>query len=346
MQRHEWWRAIYRERRYLEHLSAADLVQRLRDVMNNMVNITPEAKLGFHKVDPVGEAWWIRFTHVLEEYSLRGQGLPYDVMREHQLPDVIWPKRGKLARSGKPGWQHILPTLPEGAVVKYGKLEFLRPMLEHGQIRLCPASFYKDTSLGPHRHDDERVRTTHQHPFGTKIRVVQRADGTSVPNGPESPVLGNITTRVESWDYFVWCGSGALEPRLFIDFDHADACVIVRDVRAFAQRLGWAASQHILGAIPSVGAIEVEWKGVRYFDPHLPPKPPNDRLPVPWSKPLRYAYQQEYRIVIEVFPSPASTLPVLNLCLGPLSDIAELVYVGEMEGHTHVGRGSLVPRGK
>jgi hypothetical protein len=344
MQRHEWWRSLYRQQRYLEHLSPTELVQRLRDVLNNLVNITPEGKLGFHKVDPVGEAWMVRFTHVLEEYALRGQGLPYDVMRQHQLPDILCPKRGKVGRGGQAGWAGVLPTLPEGAVVKYGKLEHLQPMLDYGHVRLCPASYYKDESLGPHRHDDERVRTTYRHPQGTSIRLVQRADGTPVPDSPEMPIRGNITHRVETWDYFVWCASGVLEPRLFIDFDHADACLIIHDVRGFAQRLGWAISQVVAGPVPTVESIQVEWKGVRYFDPHFPPTPPNDKLPVPWSKPLRYAYQKEYRFVAEIFPPPLSTLPMLQLTLGPLSDIAEIVYVGELEGHRHVGRHAIVPQ--
>jgi len=317
-------------------------MQRVRDVMNNMVNITPEAKLGFHEVGPVGLAWWERFTHVIEEYSLRGQGLPYDVMREHQLPDVIWPKRGKLAREGKPGWTGVLPKLPKNAIVKYGRLEFLRPMLDGGTIRFCPASFYKDTSLGPHRHDDERVRTTHSHPFGATIRVTHRADGTPVKDSPVVPISGNITMRAECWDYYVYCTSGSLEPRLFIDFDHADACLIIRDVPVFAQRLGWAATQSFKEHLQGVEAGHLQWKAVRYYDPHLPPKPPNDKLPVPWSKPLRYAYQKEYRMVLEVFPPPEGTLPVLHLNTGPLCDIAEIVYVGELEGRTNAGRHAVI----
>lgn len=70
MQKQQWWRSLYRQHRYLEHLSATELVQRLRDVLNNLVNIIPEGKLGFHKVDPAGEAWMARFTHVLEEYAM------------------------------------------------------------------------------------------------------------------------------------------------------------------------------------------------------------------------------------------------------------------------------------
>lgn len=326
----------------MEHLSPTELLQRLRDVMNNLVNITPDGKLGFHKVDPAGEAWMARFTHVLEEYALRGQGLPYDAMRQHQLPDILYPRRGKVGRGGQVGWTGVLPALPEGAIVKYGKLEHLRQTLDCGQIRMCPASYYKDESLGPHRHDDERVRTMYRLLQGASIRLVQRADGMSVQDSPEIPICGNVTHRIESCDYFVWCASAVLEPRLFIDFDHADACLIIRDIRSFAQRLGWALSQVLARPMPTVESVQIEWGSVRYFDPHLPPAPPNERLPVPWSKPLRYAYQKEYRIVAEVLPSPQSTLPVLPLTLGPLFDIAEIVYVGELEGHWHVGRHAIV----
>ena len=335
MKKHEWWRLCYREHRYLEYVTDVQLLTRLRDILNNLVNITPDGKLGFHEITPVGEAWLVRFTHVLEEYSLRGQDLPYDAMREHQLPDVLTPKRGRLGRDGQSGWAEILPTLPKNAIVKYGKLEFLRPLLEQGKARLCPASFYKDYSLGPHRQDDERIRVTHRHPFGATARLVQRADGTPVKDAREEPILGNITMQLETWDYYVWCASGSLEPRLFIDFDHADACLIIRDVRAFAQRLGWASSNKIVQVMPSVKRIEIEWKGIRYFDPFFPPKSPDHVLPVPWSKPMRFAYQKEFRFVIDVVPPPSETLPIVNIELGPLFDIADIVYIGKLVGHFH-----------
>jgi len=34
---------------------------------------------------------------------------------------------------------------------------------------------------------------------------------------------------------------------------------------------------------------------------------------------------------------------MLQLALGSLSDIAEIVYVGELEVHRHVGRHAIVP---
>lgn len=62
--------------------------------------------------------------------------------------------------------------------------------------------------------------------------------------------------------------------------------------------------------VPWLQPVDAQFCG-NYFDPHFPPTPPNNKLPVSWSKPLRYAYQKESRFVAEIFQPPLSTLPLL-----------------------------------
>lgn len=343
MKRSEWWRAQYRQHRYLEHLTAPALGERLRHVLNNLVTITDDARIGVRVNDPTIDFWSAKWTHVLEEYHLRRVDFPYDVMRTHSLPAPLRPKHGPHSKGRRLLWSQVLPRLASGSIVKFGRLPHLRDAFEHGRIRLCPASFYDDPSLGPHRQDSETSRITYIHPFGKGARLIERADGTPVVDMPEIPILGNIEVRTDFCDYYVWCTSISMQPRLFIDFS-ADSALIIHNEREFAKRLAWATQRSVYDLPARFHGLDCEWKCVQYFDPYDPPRPPNDRLSVPWSKPLQFAYQREWRFVGIPFPTIDSGLPVLNVKLGPLFDVARLVYVGDLEGpRFHDAGTALVP---
>ena len=47
--RHEYWRRQYRANRYAHHLERPELNKRLRDIVVNMLTVTPEAKIGVLK---------------------------------------------------------------------------------------------------------------------------------------------------------------------------------------------------------------------------------------------------------------------------------------------------------
>ncbi len=71
MPRHEFWRLRYRSRRYLEHLSNKDLIQRHNDILTNLTLLTDELKIGFQSMNEEGKRWAELYTHLLEECSLR-----------------------------------------------------------------------------------------------------------------------------------------------------------------------------------------------------------------------------------------------------------------------------------
>jgi len=362
LRRHEWWRLSYRSRRYLELVSDGELQEHGRDLINNLVTLTPQVKIGLRHDKVATDFFWPRFTHMLEEYGLRSGGsVPYDMMRNHSLPSLMWPRRGGYGRTEAKSWSGLLRPLPECAIVKYGKLEHLGPMFEGGHVRLWPASRYQDMRLDTHRRDDERSRRTVVHPRGMKVQLVQRADGTKVIDSPQVEPISNVTYLTECRDYYVWSASHSLEPRLFVDFE-ADACLIIHRPREFVKRFGWTLTQHFGRYHPPLERFNLEFHGVTYYDPYNLPEAPHRAwkesyapwliptesgpcLNVPWIKQLRYAYQKEWRIVAEPTPARDGDLPELHLTLGSLFDVAEIVYVGEFDGRAmHTERTAIVPR--
>lgn len=331
------WRVAYRGQRYLEHATPQELVQRLRDLLNNMVEITGEGKIGFVPAVTDGLFILIKFVHLLEEYELRGLDFPYDRMRDHALPSPMRPKRGRCNNHNFT-WDAVLPELPHGAVVKYGKLKHLQEMISGGPVRIAPASSYEDPSLGPHRQDGERSRVVSMRPDGGVAHLVQLADGTQLDKPEPIEIIGNMTctTSMDS-DYYIFCTAGKLSPRLFVDFD-ADACLIIHDTGKFQQRLAHAMATEIWRNFNGpLEQYDARSRAVTYFDPLDPPKEIKS-ITVPWHKPLKYWYQREVRFAGFVAPYPTKPLQTLWVKLGPLYDIAELIYVGELDGRRFIHR--------
>lgn len=343
MKLHEVWRHEYRSRRYLEYASSADLAQRIRDCMNNLIVLTPEAKIGVVPMNSRGQFLTRKFTHALEEYSIRREALPFDLMRDHALPAPLAPRRGRR-RSVAAGWDSVLPELPDRAIVKYGKLAHLQAALDGDGILISPASSYGDPSLGPHRYDNEQERPVHFRPDGGTVRLVERQDGTKVDPPTEMPVIGNVTfTNEMIVDYYVWCASSVLAPRLFVDFE-ADACLIIREPDVFHKRIAWAIGMALRGLRPPLDNLSVQTNRVRYYDPYDAPKGCRS-IKVPWHKPFQYLYQREWRLIALLDPPTAGDLPVLWIDPGPLADIAEIVYVGELDGSRYPYRDAIVQCG-
>src|SRR4051794_4016992 len=98
MKRHEFWRIKYRSRRYLEHVAAKDLAQRVRDCMNNLMGLTAEGKVGPLEIEEGGGYWLETFTHCLEEYKLRGLVPPNGMMKGAALPKPSYPDAPRALR--------------------------------------------------------------------------------------------------------------------------------------------------------------------------------------------------------------------------------------------------------
>src|ERR1035438_1685230 len=77
MARSDVWRLQYRRDRYARHLSHAELAQRFRDVILNLLTVTPNG-IGFRSgeispddISNESTIWMEKATHVFEEFKLR-----------------------------------------------------------------------------------------------------------------------------------------------------------------------------------------------------------------------------------------------------------------------------------
>jgi hypothetical protein len=144
MPRHVYQRTQYRRDRYLKHLTPEELAERSNDLMNNLMTLTEDQKIGIRSMDDVGGYFSAAYTHILEECVLREYAYPFplDQVREWHHPQYDWPgiENAITAFKGK-------APKPGSYLVKYGRSEYLVPAFERGAIRIFPVSRYDDPSL-------------------------------------------------------------------------------------------------------------------------------------------------------------------------------------------------------
>jgi len=309
MPRHQVFRTQYRKHRYLEHLNEEELVQRFKDIVGNQTTLTDDLKIGLHPIDQGGDYWSIMTTHILEECVLRKYKYPEPFaynLKDIQLPDYEWPELRKVNETFKE--KNLAPGT---YLLKFGKAQYLKPMLEAGLIRIMPASAYDDPSLNPAIRDEELEVDICALPSDVEISVIDEGTGQLVRN---IQPLGNITYTFRAHsNYYVYCLSAAFSIRLFGDFE-ADSCLIIKSPSKFIDRLNSAFLK-----------TQPKWSGymgnVYYVDPF---NYDAAKLNAYFSKHFRYTYQQEFR-VIWVPPSPELELEAVFLELGNLMDICELI---------------------
>lgn len=180
-----------------------------------------------------------------------------------------------------------------------------------GRLRIQPASYFSNPYHNGAIRDDE---------LSVPLSVaLNRNDIVNLVTNPQDVPINAPDQRFDinleyGNDYWLYCLTTSINPRLFVDFG-ADACVIIHDQSEFRKRLRKAAAAATNESIIREGAAV-------YLDPLLPPK----EIPyVPLTKPFGYSYQQEYRFCW----TPFSTQPLthLDVHLGELEDISELVVL-------------------
>jgi hypothetical protein len=308
MKRHEWWRHNYRQRRYLEHATTEEVNQRLQDLMDNMCDFTAEGKLAVK--NPLKEGQWIElFTHVLEELELRGEYVRREMLEGGHFDGRRY-VNAKRAAELWTGWDLPLGTY----LLKFSKLKYLRPLLNVGNLRIAPASYYHDPSLNFSIRDSELEFT--EELYDAKVHHPPNGDY-SIPQDQwiEMPIIGNVksTLRSES-DYYIGCFSSSYEYRLYDDFE-AEGCLVIRDIVRFANTVNSRMEEILPGWAFSLG-------GVDYRDPYHP----NPKLNIFFCKHFRYAYQKEFRFVWEP-PTKRESLKPIYLELGPLKEYCELLVL-------------------
>jgi hypothetical protein len=297
------WRTQYRSKRYLEHATAEQLSQRVRDIICNLTLLTKEGKIGLRLPSEDGAVWTEIFTHALEEYVLRGVGFQPNFMATAVLPKPTFPICPKSA-----GIIQGHQLNPGKFLVKYGKYKHLKD----GSIRISPASSWIESS-NPAIHDDELKKSFHTHPASMSIQVVKSKN---VPVGQVIKPIGNVTfTRNANKDYYALCLSCVYDYRLFDDFE-ADCCLIINNPTLFGQRLEIALRPHL----PNWWMFS---RKINYYDPFNFQR---DELNVLWSKDFRFWYQNEYRFAW-INTGVTEKLQPLDVQIGSVEDFGEIIQL-------------------
>ena len=303
LRRSDWWRLGYRVQRYMSYLSLDELDERNKDIFANVSTLTPQGQIGFPPVK--GDSifpWMELWTHVLEEYSLRGLGLPEGFIRDVQLPVPTGDGAAKGARElQRRGLD------PEGKLIKFGKEEHLRDAFKTGRWRIAPASSYRGDSCRA-RQDSELELAYRVPRFQRHSSATDELDD----RYPDSFVALQDFQAKASGDYYAACFARTFIHRLFDDFS-ANSCLIVMDEKIFTQKM-----------LNAFAAFRPQWSAlcrkVDYVDPILPKNHPD----VYFAKHFRYTYQEEFRFVW-MPPQASSVLPPVFIDLGSLSDCCELL---------------------
>ena len=198
--------------RYLEHATEEELMNRGRDIISNVTELTYDGKIGMISPNEDGAFWIELFTHVLEELALRGSGFKDGFLKDAAVPRPTFPidpRAKSLVRQIGPGLGN------QRYVVKLGKAKYLQPAFEQGRWRISPASSYADPSLNVAQRDKELEMNVYLPKSKMKFW-----DGKTGEFKGDGESLGNIkvTFRLKT-DYYVSCRTGQLDLRLFDDFD-------------------------------------------------------------------------------------------------------------------------------
>jgi hypothetical protein len=307
--RHEVWRHDYLSYPYLIGAPDDRVGKRFCDIFINTTELNADAKIGVHdfqKDDTLTQ----KFTHMLEEYGSRGGGPPVAVVAAARAPVLKYFENGdpvavKLFARYRP------PPAP--FLVKYGRKEFLEPMLREGRIRICPAAYYNDVSHIQSVQDDETRRTF----FIPTFR--ERLDGKDfIEFQGHKIVLGDddIAIPVICRDYFLLSLCDQIYYRLPTDFN-ADAALVIRDPVLFVQRV----ISHFLARQPGWEPLQGP---VTYYDPYRD----YTKVTLPeMSKHFGYAYQREVRIAFRSKEPVRGGLQAEFLKIGSLRDFAELMSI-------------------
>lgn len=308
LKRSDWWHYEYCQTPYLTFASDRYLAKRWIDNFHNNVRLTAEGYVvPREEFSDAAGLFGPLFAHLTAEYGLRG-GVPFSAANDGNA------QLSKYFEHGEPTGVRLFNGMPEtldGVIVKFGKRAHLKAMLDAGDVRATPASYYSRPSLLKAMQDFEVEREFHVPVFGALIKGEKFATVESGYRGEISD--GFVKESVKFPDYILWCACTDIDRRMPDDFG-ADSALIIRDPHAFAGRF-----KKSLKARWS--AVKVSTGPVTYYDPcsfvHRKAKPAH-------LKHFSFAYQREWRLCAFLPPQQIPEEP-FNMQIGSLTDIAELV---------------------
>lgn len=306
LKRYEVWRHEYLQDPYLLGATDERLAARSKDIFINQTELSSDGLIGMLPIDNID---FIRkFTHVLEEHEARSGYTPAEVIAAARAPLLRYFENGPpVALKIFEGYQKP----PSRFLVKYGRREFLEPMLRRGRLRICPASYYSDESHNAAVRDDEISRIFCFPTYKERLQGLSQVpiQGYHIPIEDDDIIMPVVAN-----DYHLLSLCDDIYYRMPTDFD-ADAALIIRDPDLFIQRV---ISSFLLLRPDS----EPLFGPVTYYDPY------QDytawKLPE-MAKPFGYAYQREFRIVFRPRYQQSRPLAAEFLEIGPMTDFAELL---------------------
>ena len=303
LKRHELWRLQYQHDRYLQYMDRNQLGQRFKDILNNVLTLSQKGQIGLHLEEESLAYWSPLLTHVLEEGELRGMDHRMLAGSEIQVPNATYPEIPKAHLA----IENII--FPNPCLIKFGKVKYLKDMVEFGRFRMKPASEYSDPSLNRAQRDDELTITLELHPSRVQISH-------GILKGTVKPI-GNVRYNITSQtDYYAFCMASSMALRLVDDFD-ADCCVVISKPDQFLR--------FFIDSCKKSLPREFKWRGfafpVEYVDPC---NPPVKEMDVYFTKHFRYWYQQEYRVTF-IPNRPVGKLGFIDLEIGDLHDLCTII---------------------
>ena len=223
-----FWELQYQLLRYLEKVPDRLLIERYKDILRNMrVLISRERDI--IPIQSFLSSWyWFRKEHQTRlEFSLREISLPV------ALPlSIVFNNEcmGAPVRSRHPNAGDVL--------FRYDKRTHIENLVHKGQIRIRPASDFRQMEGDMARQDEECSKKSFL--AGTRTRIIGH-DGRNIP------FIGCVEKTVSMPDYYVFCMSCDWDDEFFSDFGDVDTCLVIKDAERFACRIEIAAAPQLPG---------------------------------------------------------------------------------------------------
>lgn len=307
LQRQEVWRHDYLARPYLIGTPDDRVAQRFRDIFLNVMEIGLNGKLCPVPMSETDEFMQV-FTHMLEEYGSRNGELPPELIESARQPLVKYFEHGTpIGVTLFAGYE--APATP--IIVKYGKREFLEPMLRTGALRLANAKSYNNTNFVDAVRDDETSRIFHIPTYNERLegKTYIEIQGHHAEFNDD-----DLTIPLVFDDYYFFSLCERIHYRMPTDFD-ADAAIVIRNPDLFKQRLIATFLSRFPDWVPMEGKVI-------YYDPYRD----YTKFKVPeMAKHFAYAYQKEVRVAFRPRRPASTSLEPLFLSIGSMEDYADLV---------------------
>lgn len=267
--------------RLLENLTDHELQVRLARIDRNIQHL--EEAPGPRDELPPERGWispwyWFRLRHwVVSE--MRERGLTQLASSDVTPMPVVRPEFRGIHAGG------------EKRLIRISRRDWMVEALEHGRLRFAPASCYCLIEGDEARTDDEMTKA-YRRPG--RLISITRPDGESIV--PIGDVTFSTTRAIGAADietpYWLTSYSTDLDPRLFDDFSSSegdDAALVIFDPMEFIRR----SLPHLNRVAPH---SEKGLHQIEYYDAFYPP---SRRLPPLTLKDMRFAYQREWRMILD-----------------------------------------------